>query len=211
MSENNELKNKMSKVMQAAIKLSSNYQGKGTILEGKSNEYKMRLMENIQPNSVEFKKLQTDSPDFNLMLSKGRKALDDLKENNYSPKVKTYVNDIVYMFENEFKSLTIAIRKYRDVEKTELIEEKNERKINKIEPILKQDDIVCSCGKTRITNEDMIRYRKINEYKKISCKKCGDELLTLVPSENKIKTIINKSNKQEEDLDMSSLNLITEI
>lgn len=197
MSTINEVKKNMFHVMRSAVKFSLNFQGKGTILEGKTIDYKMQLLDNLEFNSHNYKKLEIDSPDFNLLLSKSRKVLDELTNSNYSSEVKRYVNDVAYMFENEYKS----IAKIKPVEKV---------KVPKQEVCLEQEDIKCGCGKSHITNDDIVRFRRIKEVKVIKCDHCNETLLTLLTEDEKIKNLINQTKKEEESLDMTSLKLIGE-
>lgn len=197
MSSINEVKSNMFHVMRQAVKFSLNFQGKGTLLENKTIEYKMQLLENLEQNSDNYKKLSVQSPDFNLLLSKTRKVLSDLQESNYSEQVKRYINDVSYMFENDLKSIAKIIPVQKEQKPKEEI-------------ILKQEDIICSCGCTKLTDEDIIKFRKINVSQIIKCKKCDEVLITLLTEEDKIKDLINKNKQEEEDLNMSSLKLIGE-
>lgn len=196
MSELNELKTKIFTVMKSAVKLSMNFQGKGTILENKKQDYLIRLLDNLEINSNHFNKFKESSPSFNILLSKSKKVLDDLKESKYNSKIKKYVNDVVYMFEGE------SLKEIAEVISFNTENSKPHKEENKI---FGTGKIICSqCNKEHYYSNKDLSSINITENKIVECD-CGNIILTLLKSNGSRKRVLNKINKEKEELNMSVL------
>jgi hypothetical protein len=191
------LKEKMFTVMKQAVKLSMNFQGKGTILENKQQDYLICLLDNLEINSNNFKKLDVESPDFNLILSKSRKILHSLKAGDYTTAVRKYVNDVAYMFEGNFKSIAKVIEP--EVKKEEIIEEIK----------IDTNKVKCSCGKINST-EYMINSNPTQKSRIIKCD-CGEKIMTVLTPTDKRSKVIIETKEQEDALNVDALKGLDEL